>query len=196
MVNSQTMGMRKNATTSGLSFDQATRVIEQMSPGAEGLIFTPYLAGERSPFWRDDLRGMFIGLHLGHTWAHMLRAVVEGVGLCTRLMLERFARLGMPSPVVALSGGAARYAIWQRVLADTCQRTLTLYGSDSAASNVIYALCAQVLEPGMPFAAAMNRVFGQPVLVSPDEATTQTYARAYALYCHYLECMLQVSRDP
>lgn len=187
---------RAFGAASGLSFDQAMRVIEQMSPGAEGLIFTPYLAGERSPFWRDDLRGMFIGLHLGHTWAHMLRAVVEGVGLCTRLMLERFARLGMPSPVVALSGGAARYAIWQRVLADACQRTLALYGSDSAASNVIYALCAQALEPGVPFTAAMNRVFGQPTWVSPDRGTTQTYARAYALYRHYLESMLQASRDP
>ncbi len=187
---------RAFGAASGLSFDQAMRVVEQVSPGAGGLVFLPYLAGERSPFWRDDLRGMFVGLHLGHTWAHMLRAVVEGVGLCTRLVLERFARLGMPSPIVALSGGVARHGIWQRVLADACQRTLALYGSDSAASNVIFALCAQALEPGMPFAAAMNRVFSQPALISPDEAAAEAYARAYALYCHYLENMLQMSREP
>lgn len=183
---------RAFGAASGLSFDQAMCAVEQVSPGAEGLVFVPYLTGERSPFWRDDLRGMFIGLHLGHTWAHMLRAVVEGVGLCTRLMLERFARLGMPSPVVALSGGAARHAIWQRVLADTCQRTFALYGSDSAASNVIYALCSQVLEPGVPFAEAMNRIFGQPTLILPDKVTAKVYTRAYALYCHYLESMLQM----
>jgi xylulokinase len=187
---------RAFGAASGLSFDQAMRIVEQMTTGADGLVFVPYLTGERSPFWRDDLRGMFIGLHLGHTWAHMLRAVVEGVGLCTRLMLQRFVRLGMPSPIVALSGGAARYSIWRRVLADACQRTLALYGGDSAASNVIYALCAQVLEPGVPFAEAMNRIFGQPTLIEPDEAMAQAYARAYAHYCHYLESMLQMSDEP
>jgi len=118
--------------------------------------------------------------------------VVEGVGLCTRLMLERFARLGIPSPIVAVSGGAARHTIWQRVLADTCQRTLALYGGDSAASNVVYALCAQVLEPGVPFAEALNRVFGSPTLIAPNETTEGAYARAYALYRHHLESMLQM----
>ncbi len=181
---------RAFGAASGLSFDQAMRTVECMAPGADGLVFVPYLAGERSPFWRDDLRGMFIGLHLGHTWAHMLRAVVEGVGLCTRLMLERFARLGMPSPIVALSGGASRHAIWRRVLADTCQRTLALYSGDSAASNVVYALCAQVLEPHVPFAEAMNRIFGRPTLIPPDAATEATYARAYACYRDYLAHML------
>jgi len=183
---------RAFGAASGLSFAEAMRIVHSMAPGADGLVFVPYLVGERSPFWRDDLRGMFIGLHLGHTWAHMLRAVVEGVGLCTRLMLERFARLGIPSPTVALSGGAARYTIWQRVLADTCQRTLALYGGDSAASNVIYALCARVLEPDVPFAEALNRVFGLPTLVAPDQTTEDIYARAYSLYCHYLESMLQI----
>jgi len=183
---------RAFGAASGVSFAEAMRIIQTMAPGADGLVFVPYLVGERSPFWRDDLRGMFVGLHLSHTWAHMLRAVVEGVGLCTRLILERFARLGIPSPTVALSGGAAQHTIWQRVLADTCQRTLALYGGDSAASNVVYALCARVLEPDVPFAEALNRVFGLPTLIVPDETTEGTYARAYALYCHYLESMLQM----
>ena len=183
---------RAFGAASGLGFAAAMRIVQAIAPGADGLVFVPYLAGERSPFWRDDLRGMFIGLHLGHTWAHMLRAVVEGVGLCTRLMLERFARLGISSPTVAISGGATRHAIWQRVLADTCQRTLALYGGDSAASNVVYALCAQVLEPGVPFAEALNRVFGSPTLIAPDETTEHAYARAYALYRHHLDSMLQM----
>ncbi|MCS7062026.1 MAG: FGGY-family carbohydrate kinase, partial [Anaerolineae bacterium] len=153
-------------------------------------VFVPYLAGERSPFWRDDLRGLFIGLNLGHTWAHLLRAVIEGVGLSARLLLERFLRLGLPSPTVALSGGVAKHPIWQRILSDTCQRTLALYGSNSAASNVVYALCAQQLQPGLSLADAINRLFGKPQLIPPDPATKAIYERAYTRYCHYLQAML------
>lgn len=181
---------RAFGAASGLTFAQAMREVERMAPGADGLVFVPYLAGERSPFWRDDLRGMFIGLSLSHSWAHMLRAVVEGVGLSTRLLLDRFARLGMPSPTIALSGGAARHAIWQRVLADVCQRTIAVYGGDSAASNVVYALCVQALEAGTPFAEAMNRVFAAPRIIPPNAQTAQIYADAYARYRHHVASLL------
>jgi sugar (pentulose or hexulose) kinase len=181
---------RAFGAASGLSFDEAMRVVEGIEPGANGLAFVPYLAGERSPFWRDDLRGMFIGLNLGHTWAHMLRAVVEGVGLCTRLMLDRFARLGMPSPTIALSGGASRHALWRQVIADTCQRNVAVHGVDSAASNVIYALCAQVIEPDLAFAQAMNRAFGPPCITPADPAHSPVYARAAAVYRAHLGVML------
>lgn len=181
---------RAFGAASGLTFDAAMQRVEQVSPGADGLVFVPYLTGERSPFWRDDLRGMFIGLNLSHTWAHMLRAVIEGVGLSARLLLDRFARLGMPSPTVALAGGAARHAIWQRILADTCQRVMTLYGSDSAASNVIYALCAQRLRPDLSFAEAINGLFGASHMILPDTSTQTVYARAYARYRYHVQSLL------
>jgi xylulokinase len=181
---------RAFGAASGLSFGEAMQVVAAVEPGANGLAFVPYLAGERSPFWRDDLRGMFIGLNLGHTWAHMLRAVVEGAGLCTRLMLDRFARLGMPSPMIALSGGAARHAIWRRVIADTCQSDVAVYGSDSAASNVIYALCAQVLESELAFADGMNRVFIPPSITYHDAALAPVYAERMATYHAHLGVML------
>lgn len=184
---------RAFGAASGLSFSEAMQVVAAIEPGAKGLVFVPYLAGERSPFWRDDLRGMFIGLNLGHTWVHMLRAVVEGVGLCTRLMLDRFARLGMPSPTIALAGGVARHAIWRRVIADTCQRDVAVYGSDSAASNVIYALCAQTLEPGLAFAEALNRVFESPSITHRDAARAPTYADHAAAYRAHVDVMLNPS---
>jgi xylulokinase len=181
---------RAFGAASQLSFDEAMHAVECVEPGANGLVFVPYLAGERSPFWRDDLRGMFIGLNLGHTWAHLLRAVIEGVGLSTRLMLDRFARLGMPSPSVALAGGASRHTLWRRVLADTSQRRMEVFGSDSAASNVVYALCAQVLEPGLPFAEALSRVFTLPAVTVPEASLAPTYARAYDVYLAHVGTML------
>lgn len=183
---------RAFGAASTMTFDEAMRVVGSVEPGADGLVFVPYLTGERSPFWRDDLRGMFVGLNLSHTWAHMLRAVVEGVAFSQRLMLDRFARLGMPSPQVALSGGVARHAIWQRVLADTSQRTLELYSASSAASNVVYALCAQVMEPGLDFANAMNRVFGIAERITPNNALALCYDRNYARFKRSVDSMLSI----
>jgi len=175
---------------SGLSFADAMRVVSAMNPGAEGLVFVPYLTGERSPFWRDDLRGMFVGLSLSHTWAHLLRAVVEGVAFSQRLLLDRFAQLGLPSPQVALSGGAARHAIWPRIFADTSQRTMAVYEASSAASNVVFALCAQVLEPQLHFAEAMNHAFATPRLFEPNAGLAQVYDANYATYRRFVDCAL------
>jgi len=181
---------RAFGSASGKPFGQAMSIVADVEPGAHGLVFLPYLTGERSPFWRDDLRGVFAGLNLNHTWAHMMRAVIEGVGLSQRLLLDRFAKLGLPSPQVALSGGAARHEIWGRIFADTSQRTIEIYQVSSAASNVIYALCAQVLEPRLPFADAMNRVFAPPDLIAPNPALAACYGRQYAQYQRYVRAML------
>ena len=181
---------RAFGAASGQTFDEAMQVVAQIEPGANGLVFVPYLAGERSPFWRDDLRGMFVGLNVAHTWLHMLRAVVEGVAFSQRLVLDRFARLGMPSPRVALSGGIAQYAIWSRIIADSTQRTLELYQTSSAASNVVYALCAQVLEPGLPFGEAMNRAFEPPRLVEPNHELASRYDDQYACYRYFVDSAL------
>ncbi len=182
---------RAFGAASGLNFTEAMSVVSAIEPGANGLVCVPYLTGERSPFWRDDLRGMFVGLTLGHTWAHMLRAVVEGVAFSQRLMLDRFARLGLPSPQVALSGGAARHAIWPRIFANTSQRTMAVYKASSAASNVVFALCAKALEPHLPFAQAMNRAFAAPRLTEPNAALAERYDANYATYKRFVDCALR-----
>ncbi len=181
---------RAFGAASGLSFAKAMEIVAAVEPGAHGLVCVPYLAGERSPFWRDDLRGMFIGLNLNHTWAHMLRAVVEGVGFSQRLLLDRFARLGLTSLQVALSGGAAQHAIWPRIFADTAQRTMMVHQVNSAASNVLYALCAQTLEPDQSLATLMDRVFDPPVIIPANPALAGVYDRQYADYQRFVSTML------
>jgi xylulokinase len=175
----------------GMGFAEAMQVVSAIEPGANGLVFVPYLAGERSPFWRDDLRGMFIGLNVNHNWAHMLRAVVEGVAFSQRLMLDRFAAVGLPSPQVALSGGASRHAIWPRIFADTAQREMVVYEASSAASNVVFALCLQVLEPNLSFAEAMGRAFTAPCVFAPDAALRERYDANYAVYKKFVKCALK-----
>jgi xylulokinase len=97
--------------------------------GAEGLIFLPYLTGERTPH-RDSLaRGAFVGLTLRHTQAHLTRAVVEGISFGLRDSLELLRTLGLPVNEVRAAGGGARSSVWQQILADVFDADIALINS-------------------------------------------------------------------
>ncbi len=92
--------------------------IAQVEPGAEGLFFLPYLLGERSPRWNPHARGAFIGLTIRHTRAHMYRAVLEGVTMNLRVILDAFRAQGTDIRSMRLIGGGASGAIWNQIMAD------------------------------------------------------------------------------
>jgi xylulokinase len=96
-------------------------------PGANGLLFLPYLLGERTPWWNPDARGAFIGISLASTRADMMRAVMEGVAMSLGLIADIF-RAHVPVEALTVIGGGARSAVWRQILADACGcpvRTLT-----------------------------------------------------------------------
>ncbi|MGE0481772.1 MAG: xylulokinase [Phycisphaerae bacterium] len=88
------------------------------SPGCEGLIFLPYLSGERTPHADPAARGVFFGLTLRHTKAHLTRAVIEGVSFGLRDSLELLRALGVTADEIHVSGGGARSTLWRQILAD------------------------------------------------------------------------------
>jgi xylulokinase len=87
--------------------------------GAEGLLFLPYLRGERAPVWDDKARGAFVGLTDCHTRAHCARAVYEGMAFAVRDVLERSqAAANLRPTTLRVSGGAAHSAFWNQIKAD------------------------------------------------------------------------------
>jgi len=88
------------------------------APGCEGLLFLPYLSGERTPYPDPNARGVFFGLTLRHTKGHMTRAVLEGVSYGLRDSLELMRGLGLSIAQVRASGGGARSPLWRQILAD------------------------------------------------------------------------------
>lgn len=100
------------------SYDVLTKIASKVAPGADGLLFHPYLAGERAPLWNPDARGSFFGLGLHHKKEHMIRAVLEGVifNLYT-VLLALQELIGVPKKIRA-TGGFARSALWRQMLAD------------------------------------------------------------------------------
>lgn len=100
------------------SYEVLSRIAETIKPGSDGLIFHPYLAGERAPLWNADARGSFFGLAIHHKKEHLIRAALEGVlyNLYTVLLALKEIT-GTPKEINA-TGGFARSALWRQMLAD------------------------------------------------------------------------------
>jgi xylulokinase len=99
-------------------YDVLTQDATNAPAGCEGLLFLPYLTGERTPYPDPNARGAFIGLTVRHTKAHLTRAVLEGVSFGLRDSLELMRALGIPTTQVRASGGGARSKLWRQILAD------------------------------------------------------------------------------
>ena len=93
-------------------------------PGAGGVIFLPYMAGERSPLWNPDAKGVFFGIGLPTTYADMVRAVMEGVSYSVRQLVEIVMTHPNPSSTIAISGGVARSPLWCQIIADMLRHPL------------------------------------------------------------------------
>jgi xylulokinase len=99
-------------------YDVLTKAASQITPGSEGVIHIPHFAGAGAPNWNPRARGVFAGLALGHTRAHLIRAILEGVSYEIRTNIEVMRELGLPSKEVRVTGGAARSDVWMQIQAD------------------------------------------------------------------------------
>jgi xylulokinase len=125
------------------AYEILNREAAAIAPGSEGLVFLPYLAGERTPHADPDARGCFIGLTLKHTRGHMARAIMEGVALAMRDSLEIIRDLGVPVRQIIASGGGSRSELWRQIQADVFgQRADTINAEQGPAYGV--ALLAAV----------------------------------------------------
>ncbi|MGC8837609.1 MAG: xylulokinase [Anaerolineae bacterium] len=158
---------------------------EQVPAGCEGLIFLPYLSGERTPYPDPYARGVFFGLTLRHRKPHLTRAVLEGVGFGLRDSLELMRSLGLPVSEVRLSGGGARSALWRQILADIFGTEITTVNVTEGAAYGA-ALLAGVgvgLFGSVPEACAQAvRVTGRVRPGPQAQAYPDYYARYRALY--------------
>ncbi len=110
-------------------------------PGANHLVFLPYLFGERSPIWDTDARGVFFGLSLATTKADMVRAVLEGAAYGLRHNMEAAERAGFPVSALGCVGGGARSSLWNQIKADVLGRPVRQLraGAGAAVGDIMMA---------------------------------------------------------
>ena len=152
-------------------------------PGAGGLIFLPYLNGERAPIWDADARGVFFGLNSAHRHAHLARAVLEGVAFSLRQVLALVeTAAGARIERVHASGGPARLALWNQIKADVLGRPLVIPRETHAAclgAAMLAAIGSGWFAGAAPAAEAMVQFASE---VEPNLANAARYDALFAVY--------------
>lgn len=151
-------------------------------PGADGLVFLPYLAGERSPIWDPEARGVFAGLTLGHGRGHLARAILEASALAIRHVAVPMLAAGVRVREMRVCGGPARSPIWNQVKADVTGFTVAVPEvlETAVLGSAILGACAIGAHPDLPTAiAAMTRIDHR---MEPDTTLAPVYDRLFEAY--------------
>lgn len=165
------------------SFDELVNEASQIPAGSEGLIFLPYLSGERTPHPDPFARGAWIGLTTRHSRSHLTRAVLEGVAFGLKDIFNLMKDVGLGSvDQIRVSGGGARSSLWRQIIADIFEAELvTVNTTEGAAYGA--ALLAGVgagVWPDVDTACAQTIFVSDRV--SPNAETSATYRSAYHVY--------------
>lgn len=150
--------------------------------GANGLIFLPYLMGERSPRWNPRARGAFIGLTIRHNRADMIRAVLEGVTMNLRVILDAFTSQGARIRAMRVIGGGARGRFWSQMMANLYGMPVHRLAILEEATSMGAALAGGVgvgLYPDFSMSETMNPV---REVIEPDPATQAAYEQIYPVF--------------
>ncbi len=173
----------RDALAPGESFDALVREAESAPAGCEGLVFLPYLSGERTPHPDPQARGCFVGLTVRHRRSHLTRALLEGVAFSMRdcFGLMRGAGAGDVEQV-RMAGGGAKASLWRRIVASVLgQDVVTVNSTEGAAYGS--ALLAGVGAGAWPsVAAACDTTISVTGRDAPDPSWTAAYADLYPRY--------------
>ncbi len=155
---------------------------EKSPAGANGLLFFPYLLGERSPRWNPRARGGFIGLTVRHTHADMVRAVLEGITMNLRVILDAFTSQGARIDAMRVIGGGARGHLWNRIMADVYGIPVYRMAVLQEATSMGAALAGGIgvgLYPGFSMSETMNQI---AETVQPNPVNQSVYDRAFPIF--------------
>jgi xylulokinase len=163
----------------GGSYDALTAEAAKVAPGSDGLLWTPYLLGERTPHLDSQARAAFVGLTADHGRGHMTRAVMEGVAYSLKDSFTLFAEMEVPVKGVRLGGGGARSPLWRAIQAGVYGHTCdVLVAEEGGAFGA--ALLAGVGGGGwrtVEAACAAGITVAEQIV--PEQATVDRYARGY-----------------
>jgi xylulokinase len=165
-----------------VGFDGMTALAETVPPGAEGLLFLPYLIGERCPHPDPDARGAFVGLTLRHGTGHLIRAAMEGVVFSMREMLELMKPLGLEAHTIRASGGGAASPLWRQIQADALGAEIEIVKGAAEGGALGAALVAGVGTGVWPDLQTAVQDIAVESRTPPNPATRAAYDAAFEVY--------------
>ncbi len=163
-------------------YDRLTAEAAAVPPGSDGLLWAPYLMGERTPHLDPNARAALIGLTASHTSGHVVRAILEGVAFSLRDSFTLFAEMGVPVKNIRLGGGGARSPLWRQIQADVYGREVEILEAEEGAAYGAAILAGVGAEVWSSVDAACNQVVKVAQRVAPRPAVVERMNISYAAY--------------
>lgn len=163
-------------------FENMSQEASKIPPGSGGLIFLPYMAGERSPIWDTKARGVFFGLSYDKTMAHMVRAIMEGVGFSLLHNLKTAEEVGVYTTELNSVGGAANSFVWTQIKSDITGKIIKVPSSDYAAALGSAILAGVGVGIYKNFEEAVRKTVKVQRVHKPDQKNYEIYREYYTLY--------------
>ena len=178
-------GAGGNTTGSEDGGDPYDRLITEAAavpPGSDGLLWAPYLMGERTPHLDPNARAALIGLTASHTRGHVVRAILEGVAFSLRDSFTLFAEMGVPVKNIRLGGGGARSALWRQIQADVYGHEVEILEAEEGAAYGAAILAGVGAGLWSSVDNACDETVKVALRVAPPHAVVQRMNTSYAAY--------------
>jgi xylulokinase len=185
-------GTGKEPMPAGDPYDALAAEASRIPAGSEGVLWAPYLMGERTPYLDPNARGALVGLAASHGRGHVIRAILEGVAFSLKDSLTIFGELGIPVREIRLGGGGARSSVWRQIQAEVYgQAVETVAAEEGAAYGA--ALLAGVGAGLWPTVEqACDAVVHVAQRIAPDPQNVTTMQAAYANYRRLYPALRQI----
>ncbi len=168
--------------SSGDSYEKLTAEAATVAPGADGLLWAPYLMGERTPHLDADARGALVGLTASHTRAHIVRAILEGVAFSLKDTFTIFEEMGVPVKSIRLGGGGARSPLWRQIQADVYDHEVEIVEAEEGAAYGAAILAGVGAKMWPSVDAACDSVVRVASRTQPNAANADVMQKNYAAY--------------
>ena len=174
--------LQKKLFNHRLSYAKLDQLAEEINPGSEGLIFLPYLYGERTPHNDANARGVYFGISGKHDQRHFTRSVLEGITFALKDSLELIKDKGVKIKEIRAIGGGAKSRVWQQILADILGEEINLLNVEEGPAFGAALIAGVGVGVYNNFAEAVNRIVKVKKTIVPRIQNTERYNHYYQLY--------------
>ena len=189
-------GIAAGAQVAGLDpYDLLSSEAAGVPPGADGVLWAPYLMGERTPYLDPDARAALVGLAANHGRGHIIRAILEGVAFSLKDTFTIFEQLDIPIRGVRLGGGGARSLMWRQIQADVYGRAVEIVAAEEGAAYGAALLAGVGVDLWPSVNAACDAVVRIAQRTEPDTGSVAALEAGYRRYRKLYPALRQVFAD-
>jgi xylulokinase len=177
------------------NYEQLTSEAAKIPPGSGGVLWAPYLMGERTPHLDPDARAALLGVAADHTRAHVVRAILEGVAFSLKDTLTIFRELGIPVKAIRLGGGGARSSLWRQIQADVYGQGVETVQAEEGAAYGAALLAGVGADVWGSVDAACDAVVHVAGRTAPDQQAVIVMQESYARYRRIYPALRSIFAD-